>query len=681
MRDLTPLFDPRSVAVVGASDDQRKYGNWLARRLAAGTRPLHLINARADTVLGRPSAPSLQSLDTQVDLAVLATPASTFDEAVEDALAAGVRALVGITSGLGELGGTDLHRQRALARRVRSCGALLLGPNCLGLLDHTSGLEACIEEFPSGSVALISQSGNIALEVARRMAECGLGISRFVSVGNQADVNVVELLEACSAHEGTDAVAIYCEGFGDGRAFAQAAATAVRNGKPVVLLSVGSSTASARGAASHTGALVSPDRVVQAACHAAGVDVVSSPTELVEVLQAVTWRPRISGNRVAVLADGGGHGSVAGDLLDANGLQVPVLSQDLQQRLGERLPAQAGLSNPIDVAGAGERDLHSFDRITRLLMASNEVDAVLLTGYFGSYHTYGAELAAEEVAVAERLGRAARDPGSCLVAHVLEQDSRAATVLREHHVPCYTSIEAAARSLARLVRHPSHTPCVPSTAHPAPPVVETGYWPSRRLLSAGGVRFVEAAEVSSSAQLRAAAQRLGFPLALKALGSEHKSDDGGVLLGLDRLEELEAAWSQLQHRLRPPSCSVEQMAELTDSVELIVGARTDPSFGTVLMVGMGGIFAELVDDTCCALGPVSEEDALAMVNSLRASRVLHGVRGRRPVDVEAAAQLIHRLSEVAARHPEIRELECNPVAVTPNGAVALDSRMVLFEES
>lgn len=679
MRDLRALFDPGSVAVVGASDDERKYGNWLARRLVAGRRPLHLVNSRAGTVLGRTTAPSLQAVGEPVDLAVLAVPAHRFDDAVDDALAAGARALVGITSGLGELGGADLDRQQRAVQRVRAHDAVLLGPNCLGVLDHTSGLEACIEEFPAGSVALISQSGNIALEVARRMAECGLGISRFVSVGNQADLDLVDLIEACAAHEGTDAVAVYCEGFGDGRAFAQAAAGAVRHGKPVVLLSVGASSAAARGAASHTGALVSPQRVVRAACEAAGVDVVSSPTEMVEVLQAVVWRSRLPGRRVAVLADGGGHGSVASDLLDALGLEVPALSQHLQQQLGQHLPPHAGLSNPIDVAGAGEQDLHSFDRVTRLLMSSHEVDAVLLTGYFGSYHTYGEGLAAEEVAVAERLGDAAHALGSCLVGHLVEQDTPVAATLRSHHVPCYPSIDSATRALARLVRPPGQVPCVPPRPAAASPA-QPGYWPSRQLLTEGGVTFVAAAEVRTLAELRQAAGRLGFPLALKALGSEHKSDTGGVVLGLTDIPELEAAWSDLQDRLQPPSCSIEQLADLTDAVELIVGARTDSSFGSVLVVGLGGVFTELVDDTCCALGPVSKDHALTMLGQLRGSAVLRGARGRVPVDVEAAAELISRFSEVAARHPEVREMECNPVAVTPAGAVALDSRLVLLEE-
>jgi len=260
-RDLTPLFDPRSVAIVGASNDPAKWGNWLARGALRGEhrRPVYLVNRNGGEVLGRPAYASLADLPDAPDLVVVSVPAGAFERAVDDALAAGARALVGITAGLGESGEEGLDRERALVERVRAAGAVLLGPNCLGVFDATSDLGLASNEFPPGAIGLISQSGNLALELGLLARDHGMGFSRFASVGNQADVDLAELVAAFAAHSPTELIAVYAEDFRDGRAFVDAAAAC---GKPVILLTVGRSEASVRAARSHTGALVSDLAVV-----------------------------------------------------------------------------------------------------------------------------------------------------------------------------------------------------------------------------------------------------------------------------------------------------------------------------------------------------------------------------------------------------------------------------------
>ena len=284
MRDLTVLFDPGSVAVVGASDDPSKWGNAIARQALRGgdRRQIHLVNQRGGTVLGQPAARSLAELDAPVDLAVLAVPASGFESALDDALSQGAKAIVGITAGLGETGPVGLARQEAITARVRSAGAVLVGPNCLGMVDNSTELYLASDAFDPGSVALLSQSGNLALELQLLLADRGLGFSRFVSLGNQADLTVTDLVRDCIAHEHTRAIAIYAEDFLDGRAFAEAAGAAVATGKPVVVLAVGRSAAAMRSAASHTGAMTSPIDVVDAACRQVGVHRAKTPRELME---------------------------------------------------------------------------------------------------------------------------------------------------------------------------------------------------------------------------------------------------------------------------------------------------------------------------------------------------------------------------------------------------------------
>lgn len=677
-RDLSSLFDPRSMAVVGASNDPGKYGNWLAARALAGRRPAYLVNARGAEVLGQKTFGSLAEVMEPVDLAVVAVPASAFEAAVDDALLAGVRAIVGITSSLGESGPEGRRLQRQIAERVRAAGAVLLGPNCLGVLDHTSGLDATINAFEPGSVALLTQSGNLAIDLAHQMALHGLGVSRFASLGNQADLDAADLIDSCVEHDGTTAMVVYSEGITDGRKFAAAAGRAEAAGKPVVLLAAGRSAASARGAASHTGSMVTSHTVIQAACDAVGAEFVSSPREAANLLQGLIRTSLPQGPRMAVFADGGGHASLASDALEEAGQLVEPFTAATHQHVSTLLPDSGGTANPIDTAGAGERDPFVFVRVTEALAQAADVDATLLSGYLGGYGEYSADLAARELLAAKELAAVVSRDQSCLVAQLVFDTSPAAQALREGGVAVYRHIEEAAWVLRRLAERASRQVTGLPTLPPREAPVEHGdYWNARLTLAQTGATFVAAARVETSQELVSAARALTYPLVLKALGDEHKSDRGGVILGIDSEETLLAAWRALQERLAPPAVSLEEQADLADAVELIVGVRRDPAFGPVVLVGSGGVLTELMHDTKCALGPITAAEALNLLGRLNAAPLLEGYRGKPSVNVAAAATLVAELSRFAAAHPEIAEIECNPVAVTPHEAIALDARIIL----
>ncbi|WP_205787005.1 acetate--CoA ligase family protein [Specibacter cremeus] len=675
---LAALFSPNAVAIIGASDDTRKYGNWLAVQALKGDIPVHLVNRTRPTVLGRPTVPSVTAIGSPVELAVIAVPAAGFEAAVDDALAGGARAIVGISAGLGEAGGEGLALQERITAKVRAAGARLLGPNCLGVLDHSSGLTLASNEFPVGTIGVISQSGNLALELATLLVDHGLGVSRFASLGNQADLDAADLIDAYVDHAGTAAIAVYCEDFRDGRRFARAAQRAAAAGKPVVLLTVGATDASVRNAKSHTGAMVSSGIVVEAACRAAGIEQVSSPAQMAHLLQALVRSTVPRGPRTAVFADGGGQASVASDSAAAQGLDVVEFGPALQAAVAAELPPTAAVSNPVDVAGGGEQDIMCFPRVLEHLNASSDVDATLMSGYFGGYGSYGPELAAREVEAARAMAASTAAHGGTVIVQTMNWQSAGAEALREGGVPVYRGIEEAAWALGRLARRQAEPPTgVPALPEPAAAVEDTGYYASRRVLAAAGVPFVGAAEVATEDELRQAAAGLRYPLVLKALGDEHKSDRGGVLLNLADEAALLAAWRDMGQRLAPPSCSVEEMADLSGAVELLVGVRRDPRFGPLVLVGLGGVFAEILKDVRCALGPVTAAQARDMLLSLRGAALLTGARGRAPVDIEAAAAIVAQISELAAAHPEIAEIECNPVAATPRGAQALDARIVL----
>ncbi|WP_211318749.1 acetate--CoA ligase family protein [Nocardioides silvaticus] len=681
---LQALFAPRAVAVIGASDDSAKWGNILAQRaLASGDgRAVLLVNHRGGTVLGEPvhvsAVAGARALDVRVDLAVVCVPAHGFVASVADAVSAGARAIVGITAGLSETGAEGARVETEAVAVAREAGAVLVGPNCLGIVDTSTDLQLAHAALPAGDVAVLSQSGNLVLDLASLLADRGLGISRFVSLGNQADLGVVELLHACADHEATRAVAVYAEDVVEGRRFLAAARALRTAGKPLVLLAPGRSEAAVRSAASHTGSLTSSSMVVDAACAAVGAHRVDHPTQMADLLLALRQPRRMSGRRAAVLTDGGGHGAVGADALSAVGLSTPVLTGPVTEELRSALWASATVTNPVDLAGAGEQDVLSYVRGVQVLLASDQVDGVLLTGFFGGYSAGQSDLAAPELAAAGLMADAVVAQHKPLVVQTIYPDSPAAVVLSAAGIPVHRDIDRACTVLAGLVEpDPSPAGLGGELPDPAAPATDTSYDGARALFADAGIAFPAAVSVTDVAGLEAALDRLRFPLVLKATGRLHKSEDGGVVLGLADRAAVRAAYDDLVARLAPPTVTVEEMADVRDGVELIVGSVRDPKFGPVVMVGLGGVFAEVLADTACAIAPVSVAAARQLLLSLQGAPLLLGARGRTPVDLDALAEVVARVAGLAAAHPELVELELNPVLAGPSGALALDARLVL----
>jgi acyl-CoA synthetase (NDP forming) len=674
---MQALFAPESVAVIGASDDIRKWGNWLAKSALAGPVPVYLVNARADTVLGQKAFPSLSQAGVSADLAVIAVPAAAFESAVDDALAAGARAIVGISAGLGEAGDDGKAREQAVVARVRAAGAVMLGPNCLGVFDAAAGLSLTSNPLPPGDVAFISQSGNLSLELAQLLEDHGLGFSRFASLGNQAHLDAADLVEATISHDPTKVIAVYCEDFRDGRRFARAAAAARLAGKPVVLLTVGASEAAVRQASSHTASLVSSSAVVDAACRSAGIVRVHTPSQLADAVALLRKSPIAQDRRVAIITDGGGHAAIAADVAELQGMRVVHFTSELANDIAKELPPAATSVNPIDVAGGGEQDLSCFGRIVGRVLGSGEVDAMVVSGYFGGYGQYGEALAELEVQTAAAMANAVKSSGRPLVVHSMYPQSAAAAELRAAGVPVYRTIEGALTALAGSAG--SQMTAVPELPTPAAALTNVGYWETRASLMGAGVLFPDAQLVSSAEQLDGLADDISYPVALKAMGLLHKSDAGGVRLDIASSSELRDEYQAMVERLPVDSVTVEQMADTSNAVELIVGVRRDPRFGPVAVVGIGGLLTEVIEDVVTALAPVDAASAKQMLRTLRAASVLDGVRGKSAVDIESAAEQIAAITRFACRHPELAEVEVNPLLATPSGAIALDARSIADE--
>jgi acetate---CoA ligase (ADP-forming) len=675
VRDLRPLFEPRSVAIVGASNDPAKWGQWLARGALRGAhrRDVFLVNKRGGEILGQPAYTSLTELPAAPELVVLAVPAAAFEETVDAALAAGARAIVAISAGLGESGEEGRAREAAVVERVRAAGAVLLGPNCNGLCDAAAEVEVGLDGLEPGPIGFISQSGNLCYEVAQLAADAGLGLSRVASIGNQADLDAAALVESLAADPNTRVIAAYVEDFRDGRAFARAAHASAT---PVVLLAAGSSEAGQRAALSHTGALVSGSDAIDAACRAAGIVRVGTPRELVDAAQLLLAPHQPRGRRVAVVGDGGGTGVIAADVASGVGLELPQLSDALRETLAADLPATSSTVNPVDLAGAGEQDFGSYARVVGTLLRSGEVDTVLLVGYLGGYTHQSDELAKRELEVAKSLAAAARESGRPLACQLMYADAPPAQLLRAEGVPVYREIERALGALARVATLGSRREIPVYATKPSGPVAGDGYLDARRMIEAGGVRLAECRAARTASEVVAAANEIGYPVVLKALGLLHKSDAGGVALGLADEHALAAAHARMEAVLAPDGYAVEQMVSSEGAVELIVGCRRDPRFGPLVLVGLGGVYAEVLRDVAVALAPADADELAGLILSLRGASLLTGARGRAPVDISAVAQAAASLSRLAADHPEIAEIEVNPLLATPDGAIGLDARVV-----
>jgi acyl-CoA synthetase (NDP forming) len=651
-RALEVLFEPASVAIIGASARPGTWGHTLATGALAGRadRPVHLVNPRGGILDGTPFA---SALTEHADLVVIATPPEHFESAVDAALDAGAQAIVGVTAGVSPA------VQQAVTARVKEHGAVLLGPNCMGVADPGTRLSLLWGDLPAGDIALLSQSGNLAIELGAIARRAGLGFARFASLGNAADVTAVDLIPLLAGHERTRAIALYLEDVGDGRALLAAAEAAQ---KPVVLLAAGRSAAGAAAARSHTGALATNSAVLAAACREAGIRLVRTPTELIEATRA--GRPATEIRTVGIVADGGGHGVIAADLASAAGVEVPRFGDALRERLAALLPPTSATGNPVDLAGGGERDITSYASVVRAVLASGEVDAALLTGYFGGYGT------AAESAVAAELAAVRESTGRPLFVHSVAPESAAAGMLTAAGVPVWGAIEYAVGALGQRRMPRSTGPALPTQDLTGEP----GYFGARAALTAAGVSFAEARPAGTLDEILDAAGRIGYPVALKATGHAHKTEAGGVALGLAGPAELAAAYRRMN--VSSPF-SVEAMVDTNDGVELIVGGRRDPHFGPVVLVGAGGVLTELVADTAVRLAPIGTDTAYEMVAELRVAALLAGFRGRAPVAVGALAELIATVSRLIAAYPRIRELDLNPVLVTSTGTVALDAHWEL----
>jgi len=686
---MAHVLRPSSVAVVGAGRSPGSVGHSIVRGLLAGdfAGTVFPVNPHARSVCGVLAYASLPAIPEPVELAVVAVPARDVVAVTRDAAGAGVRALVIVSAGFGELGEEGREVQAEILAIAREHGIRVVGPNCLGVLNTAPDVRCDATFSPGtaapGSIAIASQSGAVGIVLLDEARRAGLGISSFVSVGNKIDVSGNDLLCYWERDDATSVVAMYLESFGNPRKFARIARRVSRT-KPIVVLAGGRSPAGARGARSHTAAAATPEVAVGALLSASGVIAVHRLEELLDVVGVLATSPLPRGSRVALVGNSGGPLILAADACAAEGLDVPELPRDVQTAIAPLVPAASAVGNPVDITADGTAE--TLERVLDALLALAGIDVVIVV-----VTALNALTAPDARRVLERVAARADKP---VVACVLGADSAPSSVgAGPVGLALLSSPERAAGAVAKIVAY-SAWRASPEIAPVALDGVDVagargllarlfvanpgGGWldagAAASLLDCYGVPAVHFATAASLADAVAEAERIGYPVALKAGSGAlvHKSDAGGVALGLQSETELRAAFDAMRERLGDAMLPaiVESMAGA--GVETIVGMTSEPNFGPLLMFGMGGVATDLLQDRVFAVPPLSAGESSRMISSIRTAPLLCGYRGSPPVDVDALADVVERVARLASDLPEVAELDLNPVVARPSGAVAID---------
>jgi acetate---CoA ligase (ADP-forming) len=693
---LAPFFRPESIAVIGASRTRGTIGWQIVENLVRHGYQgvVYPVNPLARSVHSIRAYPSVLDIPGSVDLAVVVVPKQHVAEVVDACGAKGVRAVVVISAGFREVGGSGIERERHLMERVRAHGMRLVGPNCMGLLNTNPAVSMNATFAPTmpppGPVSFMSQSGAMGVTILDYAESYGIGINHFVSVGNKPDVSGNDLIEYWASDPGTRVILMYLENFGNPRRFTSIARRVTRV-KPIIVVKAGRSAAGARAASSHTGALAGLDVATDALLAQCGVLRVDTVEELFDMAMAFGELPVPKGNSVAIITNAGGPGIIIADACEAAGLAVRELSEETQLRLRSAFPEEASVRNPVDMIASATPE--SYRVALEAVLEDPQIDAAIAA--------FVPPLGLRQEDVARAIVDVVETRGEKPVLAVLmgrEGLPQGRAELNEAGIPAYIFPESAARALAAMYRYRQwlERPLgalrefqVDDAAVAS--ILRNALADGREQLSvdeamavlgAYGLATVNARVARSADEAVAAAAEVGWPAVLKVISADivHKTDAGGVALDLRTEDQVRAAYVDMMDRIarEAPAARVDGVQVqrfVTGGRETIVGMSADPSFGSVLMFGLGGIHVEALRDVAFRVHPVSDVDAAEMIREIGGFRLLEGWRGEPPVDLAALAEAIERVSQLVGRHEAIAELDVNPLLALPRGCLAVDARI------
>lgn len=696
---LEVFFRPRSVAVIGATRDPGGLGHSVLRNILESgyPGPLFPVNPKATEIAGLQCYPSVLDIPGEVDLGIVVVPARFVPQVVDESGRRGCRGLIIISAGFREAGPEGLRMERELGATAARYGMRVIGPNCLGVLDTANRLNASFAaKMPGpGKIAFMSQSGALMAAILDWSAGEGFGFSSMVSLGNKLDVNEVDLLETWAGDDETRVILGYLEGISDGKKFMETAHQVTRK-KPVVLVKSGTTAAGSRAISSHTGTLAGSDQAYRAAFEQCGVIRARSVQDLFDYSFAFANQPLPTGNGIALVTNAGGPGIMATDAAERLGLRLAGLTKATIDKLHDSLPPHANIYNPIDVLGDALADRYAVAAEAVLADENVNAVAVLLTPQI---MTQAAETAR---AISQVAGRHQKPVVAAFMG--AEDVKEAISILTARGIPNYSFPERAMEALHAMVRHRSwlDSPEPRFTTFAADLVAVSnlfrrfqnenrltlGEVEARAVLMSYGIRVPKSELARTPAEAARAAKRIGFPVVMKIASPDvlHKSDVGGVLVGLKDPDQVSSSYLSMVSRVRSRvpgadilGASIQQM--VPRGREVIIGLSRDPQFGPLLMFGLGGIYVEVLKDVSFRVAPIDEAAARAMMAEIKSYQLLLGARGEPPADLNAAVDVILRVSQLVTDFPEIVEMDINPLVLMPagQGAIALDARLTLAQ--
>jgi len=691
----TDLLDPDRIAVIGATDREGSVGRALLENLSTFDGELLAVNPNQQEVLGMACYDSIDSVPepASVDLAVVAVPAPAVVETVRALGEQGIGNVVVISAGFSETGPEGQQREAELVAAAEAYELDLVGPNSIGVMSTTTGLDATFLKGypPEGSLSLMSQSGAFIAAVIGWAIQHDVGFNNLVSLGNEAVLDETDFIARWDDDPETDVILIYIEDIDDGQQFIEAARE-VTDHTPIVVLKSGRTEAGAAAARSHTGSMAGSDEAYQAGFEQAGVLRAMTIQDVFDYGQVLAGQPLPAENTVGVVTNGGGPGVLTTDAVDDSRLELAELSTETREELDEQLPEAADVANPLDIIG--DADLDRFRESISTVLADDSVGSAIVLSVPTAVYDFEN--------LAEIIGDLQAAHGKPVVACLMggEPADRAAETLKPYGIPTHfdparavASLEALADYSAitdRVYEQPTEFDVDREHAHEIlsqtieRDVDQLGV-EAIELLDAYGIPTPDGEITESRAEAEAAAERVGGPVAMKIVSPDivHKSDIGGVEVGVP-LEDVADTYETLLDRATSHDSTadilgvrIEALVDPAESTETIVGATRDPQFGHLLLFGFGGIFVEIFEDTAFRTAPVTRREAEAMTEEIQAAPMLRGARGRRPADIDSVVETIQRLSQLVADFPAITELDVNPLVVAPDEVVALDVRLTV----
>jgi len=693
LESLRPLLSPQTVAIIGASRHPGTIGYLLLQCMvqAGFTGTVYPVNPNADSIMSIKAYPSVLDVPDKVELAVIAVPAKLVSKVADDCGKKGIRALIVISDGFREVGPEGALREEELRNIIQRYGMRMVGPNCMGIIntDVSIKMNATFSPVfpPAGNVAFMSQSGAMGLTILEQANNLNMGVSTFISAGNRIDVESNELLEYWENDSATEVILLYLESFGNPRRFARIARRISRK-KPIVVVKSGSTPAGSRAAASHTGAIATSDVTIDALFHHAGIIRVNSMQELFDVATLLSNQPLPTGRKLVIITNGGGPGIIAADASARSGLVLPQFSPETEAKLKSVALRDITINNPLDTTAGSTPE--EFCHMLEILANDVGNDAVLAI----FVPPVATELTAMETAIRNVAPIYWRRRKPLLACFLGERGFKAKLGSKGRFVPSYPFPEEAITALVRAVEY-VETRSKPKGKIPrfqglkkdkARKIIEVALSASGRkpvwltadeayqLLDCYGIRFANMGVAKTADEAAALASKLQFPVAVKLDSSSlvHKTDVGGVVLGLTSENEVRRSFDDIRAKLAGLGRENEMQGVIVQEmikggIETIAGVTQDPSFGPLIMFGSGGVYAELVRDVALRLHPLTDLDAKEMVVSIKMAKLFEGYRGSLPSDIKAVEDLLLRLSAMVEDLPQIGELDFNPVTVMPEG--------------